>query len=163
MRDLVGDAPPGRQAHQPQVLLHLLVVHDFQKWRLLKLYGDPWRNVPSNTGRPVWFTKSARTIVSLSVSLACAMKIEVACDQARQQSRGSNNSLPTLCECRPPRAPLQALQVRANFRSTLIAQLTVALQAFRYDAPQLPRQLGAWPDRIHGTLAGSHFIQHQPE
>ncbi len=31
----------GRQAHQPQGLLHLLVVHDFQKRRLLKLDGEP--------------------------------------------------------------------------------------------------------------------------
>src|SRR5580704_7265616 len=41
MRDLVCDAPPGRQAHQSQVPLHLLVVHDFQKGRLLELDGEP--------------------------------------------------------------------------------------------------------------------------
>ena len=40
MRDLVGDARSGRQTHQPQVLLHLLVVHDFQEGRLLELDGD---------------------------------------------------------------------------------------------------------------------------
>jgi hypothetical protein len=68
MRDLVGDAPPGRQAHQSQVLLHLLIVHDFQKGRLLKLDGEPLAQRPSNTGSLVVFMKSARTMVSLSVS-----------------------------------------------------------------------------------------------
>ena len=30
--------------------------------------ANPWRSVPSNTGSPVVLAKSARTIVSLSVS-----------------------------------------------------------------------------------------------
>src|SRR5215831_18705396 len=37
MRDLVRDSLPGTQIHQPQVPLHLLVVHDLQKRRLLQL------------------------------------------------------------------------------------------------------------------------------
>ena len=40
MRDLVGDARSGSQPHQPQVLPHLLVVHDFQEGGLLKLEGE---------------------------------------------------------------------------------------------------------------------------
>ena len=32
---------PGEQAHQPQVLLYLLVVHDFQKRRLLEMDREP--------------------------------------------------------------------------------------------------------------------------
>jgi len=41
VRDLVGDARSGRHAHQPQILLHLLIVHDFQEGGLFKLEGEP--------------------------------------------------------------------------------------------------------------------------
>ena len=41
MCDLVCDMARGSNAHQPQVLLYLLVVHDFQEGRLFELYGKP--------------------------------------------------------------------------------------------------------------------------
>ena len=51
--------------------------------------ASPWRSVPSNTGSPVLLSKSARTIVSLSVSLRRAMEIEICrCGEQRQHRRG---------------------------------------------------------------------------
>ena len=100
--------------------------------------ANPWRSVPSNTGSPVVFVKSARTIVSLSVSLGVRWKVEVTCGSAAAaRPRQRNHHLPAFCDsgcgcglrtgCHPRRirVPLQALQVGANFRSVLVAQVAI--------------------------------------
>ena len=72
MRDLVGDARSGRQAHQPQILLHLLVVHDFQKRRLFELEGQPLSQRAIENGIAGCVGEVGSTSTSLSVSgLAC--------------------------------------------------------------------------------------------
>src|SRR5204862_3748233 len=63
------------------------------------------------------------------------VKIEIACDEYSQRSHGGRF---------PPSywgVPFQALQVGADFRSVLVAQLGVLFQAVLQDAPQLRRCL----------------------
>ena len=157
--------------------------------------ANPWRSVPSNTGSPVVLVKSARTIVSLSVSLWCAVKIEVPCDDERQHSRGSRNDhLPAFCDavclaaavatgCHPARirVPLQALEVGANVRRVLVAQVAIFFEALVDDALQFRRHVGIQAHRRHGRAvengiendprafpakwqrARRHFVEHHPE
>ena len=65
-----------RPAHQTQRLLDPLVGDQAEERRLFELYRQPLASVSSNTGSPVVFLKSARTMVSLSVSARLAMEIE---------------------------------------------------------------------------------------
>ena len=92
--------------------------------------ANPWRSVPSNTGSPVVLMKSARTIVSLSVSFGVAWrrKIEVTCGDDRQHSGGGRSDhLPALgmsvhgsAGCRRRRAPNSVSRFR-RWRSVRIS------------------------------------------
>ena len=129
MRDLVGDARSGRQAHQPQVLSHLLIVHDFQEGRLFKLYCQPLAKRPVKDGvacRVRDISEDNRVFVR-----ECwrALKVDVTCDEERQRSRRrrSNDRLPAFgdgwCDaglrtCCHPRQPPQ---VDDQFTCGLIA------------------------------------------
>ena len=54
--------------HQLQSLLDLLVRNNAEEGRLCQLYGESLAQRPSKTVSPVVLAKSARTMVSLSVS-----------------------------------------------------------------------------------------------
>ena len=56
----------GRLAHQAQGLLDALLGDEAKKGDCSSCTASPCRSVPSNTGSPVVFVKSARTMVSLS-------------------------------------------------------------------------------------------------
>src|SRR5208282_5332044 len=104
--DLVCDMARGSNAHQPQVLLHLVVAHDFQKGRLLQLDGQPLAQGAVKHGvacRVDEVGEDKRVLVGkfCGPESWCALKIEVTCHEQHQDNRGSrNNCLPASCDTR---------------------------------------------------------------
>ena len=68
LRDLRSEPRLGRPVHQTQCLLDLLSETSLRNGDCSSCTASPWRSVSSNTGSPVLFSKSARTIVSFAVS-----------------------------------------------------------------------------------------------
>src|SRR6266567_8659736 len=85
--------------HQTQRLLDAFVGDETKEWRLLKLYRQPLAKRPVKhrvTGRVREIREDYCVLVR---KFWGAMKIEVACDEESQRSRGSrNNPLPAFCE-----------------------------------------------------------------
>src|SRR5258708_34773230 len=116
-----------RLAHQTERLLDSLVRDEAEERRLLELHGQPLAKRPVEHGVARRVDEIGEDNRVLVREFRCAVEIEVACGERRQHSNGSR--LPA----RYWGASLQALEVGANFRSVLVAQLGLTLQAFRQD------------------------------
>src|SRR5206468_3709855 len=133
--------------HQTQSLLDTLVGDEAEERRLSKLYRQPLAKRPVEHGvarRVYEIGDDDRVLVR---EFWCAVKIEVTCGEERQHSRHSrNNHLPAFCDvsrgagprtcCHPTRVrvPLQALEIGADFRSVLVAQVAIFFEALVDDA-----------------------------
>ena len=110
VRDLVGDARSGRQAHQPQVLLHLRVVHDFQKGRLFKLDGQPLAKRPVKHGVTCRVGAIGHDNRVRVRELGVTVHVQVPGDEDRQHSRSRHSQFPACGVVATP----QASRVRSS-------------------------------------------------
>src|SRR5271165_645952 len=94
MCDLVCDMARGSNAHQPQVLLYLLVVHDFQKGRLLELDGEPLAQGAVKHGVARRVGEIGEDNGVLVGEFGCAVEIEVAAQGGSCQKQSSRCQLP---------------------------------------------------------------------
>ena len=131
-----------------------------EEWRLFQLHRQPLAKRPVKHGVAGRVCEIGEDNGVLVREFWRAVKIEVACGEERQHSRGGGNRLPVFCgsglvpaRLSPGRirVPLQALQVGANLRSVLVAQVAILLQALVDDALQLRGSSGF--SRTGGTGA----------
>src|ERR1700733_1333552 len=171
-----------------------LVCDKAEELRLFELYRQPLAKRPVKHGVARRVREVGENNLILVRQSWRAVKIEVTCDQERQHShRSRDDRLPAFCQVglgseirryyRPARirVPLQALQVSANLRAALVAQLTVFLQTLGDNVPQVRWKIRfetAWIGgslmqdgvenrsvriSMEGSAPGSHLIEHHSE
>ena len=179
-------------SHQRQRLLDLLIRNQAEERGLLKLHGQPLaqRVVKHRVaGLVLEIREDNRVRVG---EWWRAVNIEVPGDGERQQSRGGGHDHLPACDGgdgglrtagHPARirVPLQALEVRANVRRVLVAQIPIFFEALVDDPFQFRRHVGiqahgrhrrAVENRIENgpravpskwPRARRHFIEHDAE
>src|SRR5207244_12904062 len=124
----------------------MLLGDEAEERRLFKLYRQTLAKRPIKHGVTRRVYEVGEDNCVLVREFWCAVKIEVTCGEERQHGRdGRDYHLPALrgvscgsrlhtgCYPRGIRVPLQALQIGANFRSVLVAQVAIFFEALGDD------------------------------